>query len=110
MKQTVYLGDFRDAFVSMGRENNFSYDGLGVLFDYLEEVDPDSELDVIALCCDFSEMDVDEVIRTYDLEDDVKQLDDDEVADFVEGFLNDNTCICGSYEAENTTHFVFVNF
>ena len=100
MKQTVYLGDFRDAFDRMGRGNNFSYEGLGILFDYFEEVDPDFELDVIAICCDFSEMDEQEVRDSYDVDDDVE----------VEDFLNDNTMICGEYEAENTKHFVFVNF
>ena len=100
MKQTVYVGDFRDAFDRMGRGNNFSYEGLGILFDYFEEVDPDFELDVIAICCDFSEMDEQEVRDSYDVDDDVE----------VEDFLNDNTMICGEYEAENTKHFVFVNF
>ena len=110
MKQTVYLGDFRDAFHRMGRGNNFSYEGLGILFDWLEEVDPDSELDVIGLCCDFSEMSVDEVIGHYGLEDETENMDDDDKADFVEGYLQYNTSICGEYEAENTKHFVFVNF
>ena len=100
MKQTVYLGDFRDAFKSMGRENQFSYEGLGILYDYLEDVDPDSELDVIGLCCDFSEMDEQEVRDTYNIDDDVE----------VDDFLNDNTMVCGEYEAENTKHFVFASF
>jgi hypothetical protein len=55
MKQTITKSDFRDAFKEMGRESNFSYDGLGALFDYLEEMDENAELDVIAICCDFSE-------------------------------------------------------
>jgi len=43
----------------MGRENQFSYDGLGALFNHLEEMERDigeeMELDVIGICCDFSE-------------------------------------------------------
>ena len=55
MIQTINKSMFRDAFHSMNRGNNFSYEGLGVLFDYLEEVDVNWDLDVIALCCDFTE-------------------------------------------------------
>ncbi len=58
MKQTIYLSDFREAFIHMGRGKQFSYDGLEALFDFLEECeDPNDEmeLDVIALCCEFSE-------------------------------------------------------
>ena len=59
MKQTVHESDFRDAFQKMGRGNNFSYDGLGALYAFIERLDKDtgteSELDVIALCCEFTE-------------------------------------------------------
>lgn len=59
MKQTISKSDFRDAFKKCGRGNQFSYDGLGVLFDWLEEIDEscgtESELDPIACCCEFRE-------------------------------------------------------
>ncbi len=59
MKQTVNKYDFSDAFIKMGRENNFSYEGRQALFDYLEQYEQETgeemELDVIALCCDFTE-------------------------------------------------------
>lgn len=59
MITNVTLCDFRDAFLSCGRGHNFSYDGLRVLYDWLEEMDAGSGtetvLDVIALCCDFNE-------------------------------------------------------
>ena len=42
-------------------KNNFSYDGLGALFDYIEELEhdigEDIEFDPIALCCEYSEYD-----------------------------------------------------
>lgn len=46
-------GQFQDEFVRMGRENQFSYEGLEVLFDYLDETE--LELDVIGICCEFTE-------------------------------------------------------
>lgn len=68
MKQTITKGDFRDAFVRMDRMGNFSYDGLGALYDYLEEAfEEEYDLDVIALCCDYNEDDIDEVLRSYNL-------------------------------------------
>ena len=58
MKETVTLSTFRDAFRAI-RPNNFSYEGLEVLFDYLTEYEASSgeemELDVIAICCDYTE-------------------------------------------------------
>ena len=51
----ISKSDFRDAFHKMNRDANFSYDGLGALYDYLEEIDENMELDVIGLCCDFAE-------------------------------------------------------
>ena len=71
MKQTVYFDDFKQAFKQMGRENQFSYEGLTTLFDMLEEYEQDTgeelELDVIALCCDFSEYDsFKELTEAYD--------------------------------------------
>lgn len=44
---------FIDAFHNKGRGDQFSYEALCALFEYLD--DSDTELDVIGLCCDFSE-------------------------------------------------------
>jgi hypothetical protein len=59
MKQTVQEQDFLDAFRAYGRAAQFTRAGLIALFDYLEELEGDTgeeqELDVIALCCDWSE-------------------------------------------------------
>lgn len=56
---------FRDEFKNMGRQDNFSYEGLGLLYDYLiryEDCDSfvGTELDVIAICCSYSEYTLDE--------------------------------------------------
>jgi hypothetical protein len=50
---------FVNHFDAMGRGNQFSYSGLRALFHYLDDMgsDPSIELDVIALCCEFSEFD-----------------------------------------------------
>ena len=60
MKQSVNMYAFERAFKNFERDN-FSYDGLKALFEYLEEYEEDTgeevELDVIALCCDYMEYD-----------------------------------------------------
>ena len=42
MHQSINLHDFREAFRIMDRSNNFSYDGLKVLFDGLEQYEEDT--------------------------------------------------------------------
>ena len=58
MKQTVYEHDFINAFQSI-RPDNFTYAGLKALYAWFEELDDscgtETELDVIAICCDFTE-------------------------------------------------------
>ena len=58
MKQTINEYQFKDEFQKC-RPNNFSYEGLTALYEYLEEYEEGTgeeiELDVIALCCDFTE-------------------------------------------------------
>jgi hypothetical protein len=59
MKQTITFGKFTDAFRAAGRKDQFSYGALRALYDYIEEMAEDTgveyDLDVIALCCEFTE-------------------------------------------------------
>ena len=61
MYQEINFSDFCDRFRDMNRDNNFTYDGKRALFDYLENLEEDTgekiELDIIALCCEYSEYD-----------------------------------------------------
>ena len=70
MKQSVNMYDFEREFKRFER-NNFSYDGLKALFEYLEEYEEGTgeeiELDVIALCCEYMEYDsLNEYNNDYD--------------------------------------------
>ena len=51
--------ELEDLFRRCGRENHFSYEGFNALYDYLDEysgeVGEDFKVDVIAICCDFTE-------------------------------------------------------
>ena len=61
MIENVTFSDFCDRFKSYGRTDHFTYDGLQALFHHLEEyesaTDEQIELDVIALCCDYTQYD-----------------------------------------------------
>lgn len=58
MKKTINLHQFREAFKEI-RPDNFSSAGLKALFEYFKEYEEETgeevELDVIAICCEFSE-------------------------------------------------------
>lgn len=55
--QTVNFYDFEKAFRDANRLNQFTSTGLEHLFEHLEELadSEDIELDVIALCCEYTE-------------------------------------------------------
>ena len=71
MKQAVNLYEFKQAFADYGRKDNFSYDGLEVLFNYLQDYEESTcteiDLDVIAICCDYTESTIEEVLNNYGL-------------------------------------------
>lgn len=102
--QQVNFEDFRDAFRNYNRLDNFSYEGARVLFDYLDQLSDDTgknyELDVIGLCCEFTEMSEDEVRAYYPIDPD----------DDVEDYLQDNTIVCGVFEDGGDTVYVFQQF
>jgi hypothetical protein len=99
MKTTVYFSEFCDYFHKI-RPDNFSYQGLRVLFDHIEEIDnscgEDSELDVIGLCCDFAESDWQTIAADYDSSIELdKNLDEDEQKQQVIDFLMDEGALIG---------------
>ena len=98
MKSTVSLSDFRDAFRDMDRKENFSYEGLELLYDMFEELDPDWELDVIAICCDFNEDDWESIADNYSIEFD-EEADDDEKENLVIDYLQENTLFVGKTDS-----------
>jgi len=89
MKTTVSKWEFQDAFRNMGRQDQFSIEALNLLYDWFEEYDDscgtETDLDVIAICCDFYESDADEIINDYSLDPDT------DIAEY----LNDNTLLVG---------------
>jgi len=66
LHQEKFIDEFRKI-----RENNFSYDGLKTLFQYLDEMSEDCgqniEFDPIGFCCEFSEYNLEDFNEDYDL-------------------------------------------
>lgn len=75
--QTVNFHTFQEAFKF--RKDNFSYEGLNVLYEMLEQLSEDTgeniELDPIGLCCEYAE-------------------------NTLEGFINENTQVLEEYHAK----------
>ena len=82
MKEYVNEHTFRDRFMrSDTYKNNFSYEGLHALFEYIEQVEEDIgeefEFDMVGICCDYSEYDsLKDFNADYSNDDKVYTLDD----------------------------------
>ena len=83
MIQTINESDFTTAFHRAGRGDQFTHKGLLALYEYLEEYEESTgeqiELDVIAICCDYSEY---ESLKDFqeDYGDDYESIDEIEHA------------------------------
>ena len=124
--QTILQYQFTDM-MQTARPDNFSANGLRVLFSYLEQMSEDCgtdvEFDAIAIACDYTEADALEVYNRYkpdlNLDDDDQLLldlyhDTDEahmIIDIIKlqiiEYLECNTCFVGE---TNTGSLLFADF
>ena len=84
IKQTINFSEFCDSF-SDTYKNNFTYDGKRALFDYLEQMSEDTgediELDIVALCCEYTEYEsMEEALTAYNQDD--KKYTKDNLSDY----------------------------
>lgn len=110
MKQSVNFYQFANAFANSDRANQFSRDALSAIFDWIENYEDDTgeetELDIIAICCDWSEESPEEIAENYGL--DVSTCAGrDEIAESVMDYLQDNTGAAISLDSGN---FVYLKF
>ena len=97
----IYEDDFVTAFNKMGRGDNFSIEGREALYHYLNEYDTDIELDVIAICCEYTEYETaDEAASQYSTydgmefdEDGAEMLTVEQLEQKAINFLEDNTTV-----------------
>jgi|SRR4028118_607447 hypothetical protein len=121
MKVTVTERMFRDAFIDYNRKDHFSPEGSKLLFDYLESLKEDTgneiELNVIAICCDYRELTLEQFAAAYSLtiswefqfgfdgivnptEEEIREL----LKEAVEDYINENTSLVG-FTDNNTVVF-----
>lgn len=87
MLMTINLSDFRTEWAKSSRAESFSYEGLEILYDFLEEVEPDHDLDIVALDSAYAESDLEDLIRDYGYamdEEDEEELTLDNFKDYIE--------------------------
>jgi hypothetical protein len=109
MKTTVNFSEFRDLFQQI-RPDNFSYEGLKHLFSWLEQYEEDTgeelELDVIAICCEYSEQHWKDIASDYSIEfDDIET--EEKQKQHIMNYLCDNTSVIGSTSDDT---FIYQNF
>ena len=108
MKTTVYFSEFRDLFQQI-RPDNFSYQGQKILFDYFEEYENSTgeevDLDVIAICCDFSEDSFENIADQYGIELDAEMDEDYQKQQVIEHLEGE-----GAYLGDSINGIVYRNF
>lgn len=110
MHQTVNFPAFVDAFAKHDRKDQFSHEALRALFDYFTEYE-ETELDVIAICCDWTEYEsADEAAREYfeyeGMTDDAEDGHELETEAKAIAFLEDRTTVLKT----PSSHIVIQNF
>ena len=108
MKTTVYFSEFCDYFRDI-RPDNFSYQGLRILFDYFEDYENETgesiDCDVIAICCDFSEDSFENIADQYGIELDPEN-DEYEQKQQVIDYLQDE----GVFVGDSINGIIYRNF
>lgn len=110
--KTFNENDFINEFRLYDRMDNFSYKGLRILFESLEQTAQDCgvniEMDVIALCCEYSEDSAEAIAIGYNIG---YGEEGEDIIQLVEEYLQDNTYVCGQYEDDNgVAYFIYQAF
>lgn len=98
---TIY--QFEATFKEAGRGDQFSWEGLKALFAWLEEYSEATgenvDLDVVALCCDYTECEsIKDFMNQYGEHSDIdmqefSEASDDDKLDMILDYLNDRTSV-----------------
>lgn len=115
MIQTLRLSDFTNAFRNSDRKDQFSYEAQTLIFDYIEECDPNYEFDMIGICCEWAEATPRDIIKAYSLDTEIPQFEehgvdsytDAEVSQLVHEYLWDETQVAGITDAGTIVYVQF---
>jgi len=113
MKQTVNFSSFRDAFFRCNRGEQFTYEALELIFDYIEEYEcstgDEVELDPVGICCEWAESTPEELCSQYPIfEVDVNDPPNDSSAtELILEWLNDETQVAGVTDSGSIVYVQF---
>ena len=122
--ESLFISRFEDYKRVETLENpngNFTYKGLRALFEWLEEITDEEnpyKLDVIALCCEYSEYkNLEEYIKDYNTDIEKKDYIDEETNEFneeeynqaIEEEINDKTTLI-KFEEDINEGFIIGQF
>jgi hypothetical protein len=103
MKQTVNFSNFVDAFRAHDRYDQFGYQALMIVFEYLEEIEESTgqelELDVVAICCDYATDNWENIAEAYGIEIDPNESEEEQ-KEQVKHFLEVETIVLGETDCE----------
>ena len=110
MKQTINFTTFANTFQNSSRKDQFSYEALELIFDYIEQYESETgeeiEFDTIAICCEWSESTPENIVRDYKIE--VEDITEDyTLTNFVIDYLNDETIVAGVTDSGSIVYVQF---
>lgn len=113
MKQSISEYQFIAMFLQSQYKDNFTHDGLAMIYEYLECIDENYELDITAIACEYTESSVESIASDYNIvssDIDVLDLTDDavlaEITNSVLEYLNNHSSLVGY----NDDIIVYANF
>lgn len=111
IKNELNVADVVKMFNDWGRGANFTYEGIEALLDMLEACSTDDhdviDLDIIGLCCDFTESTPFDLMHNFNYVDGLDDtLDDEENLEIVMDYISNNTTV---WELENG-NILYANF
>ena len=110
MKQSINFSAFIDAFHAYDRYDQFGYSALRVIFDYIEEYEESTgeeiELDVIAICCDYSVDTWQDIAENFGIELDKDDSEEDQLQQ-VKDFLESSTIMLGETDSGQIVYQCF---
>ncbi len=110
--------DYKKVATPENKNGNFSYKGLRNLFEYLDETYTEEnplKLDVISLCCDFSEYkNLDEYLKDYSQEHEETEFkgegeNEEDFLNRMEGEISDKTILI-KFESDLNEGFIIANY
>lgn len=91
--KTFDLYDFMREFERYDRGDRFSSEALEELYNYYDEFGEPYELDVIEICCNWTEYEsLDEFATAYGYTEEVEGMEEEEKEQYLTDILNNNTC------------------